>query len=104
MAVSTIITDLTLLTQKLDEIRVELENKPFTDPDFPRQVSSIYVAQDKLTEKKKKDISKLKWMRPREICLKNDLIGFYEISREKASPEEIQDLSGKEKADGSRIT
>ena len=43
-------------------------------------------------------------MRPRDICLKRDLIGFYEISREKATPEEIQELSGKEKADGARIT
>ena len=46
----------------------------------------------------------LKWLRPEQISIKNDIVGFYEINTKRASKSELDALAGIELADGHRIS
>lgn len=48
-------------------------------------MSSIYTAVDSknIPADMQAKIGKLEWMRPTSICLRNDLIGFFDLQAEK---------------------
>ena len=75
----------------------------FVDNDFQPIISSIYTEVDKVAIRDSVCIENLKWFRPEQIAIKSDLVGFYDINREKATPAELENLFGLELADGGRI-
>ena len=48
-------------------------------------------------------MQQLKWLRPREISMKCDLVGFTKLNKEDAVESEFDNLAGPELADFRRI-
>jgi hypothetical protein len=67
------------------------------------QRSSIHNEHDKVQPRDEVQIDMIKWLRPEEISIKSDIVGFYDINRDRASKEELDGLVGAELADGHRI-
>ena len=76
----------------------------FKDPDFVPSQSLIFNQNDSVPARDEVQIEMLKWMRPEEISIKSDIVGFYEINESRASKQEISGLAGLELADGHRIS
>ena len=66
-------------------------------------MSVLYRSQDDVSDKEAEVMKGLKWLRPREISMKEDLVGFTKLNQEGILESELDNLSGPELADFRRI-
>ena len=75
------------------------------DTDFQAvdgDTSLLYRPQDIIKEEEAVEMSRLRWLRPKEISVKQDLVGFTKVGR--VAEEEKLNLTGSETADFRRIS
>ena len=82
--------------------------KAFEDVDFapstPDNMQTLYRPQDIVSAEEAKVMKGLKWLRPRQISMKSDLVGFTKLNTEAVNSKELDELLGKELADFHRIS
>ena len=75
----------------------------FEDTDFEPCLDLIFNQKDNVQPRDTVQIEMLKWLRPSQISIKSQIVGFYEINSEKGTKNELDSLVGNELADGHRI-
>jgi len=107
-------SDMSVVKDKVNELLAQIEDKEdgkqvyFEDADFgptsPGNMTTIYRPQDIISKEEKEQMDILKWLRPRQISMKSDLVGFTEINKDGVLETELDNLVGMELADFRRIS
>ena len=92
--------------QLLDEMSTKGLNL-FEDSDFapstPENMTVLYRQQDIVSAEEAETMKKLKWLRPRQISMKSDMVGFTQINRVGIVDSEFDNMQPSEMADYKRI-
>ena len=67
-------------------------------------MSTIYKPHDIISGEEQKKMQGFEWLRPRQISMKRQIVGFTQLNKENVSEEEINNLLANELADFRRIS